>query len=165
MFLYSPLEQFDAVNLVPFFLFKLDLSFTSIVLPLLIINILLLLLVLFYKDSMKLVPDFWQLLLEKLYLFVFNILDQQTGPKGYIYFPFVFSIFFFILLCNLLSMTPFGIALTSHIAITLYLSLSLGLSIFLIGMLVMALNSLKSSYQSVRLRCYQCSLLLKSFHT
>jgi len=68
-------------------------------------------------------------------LFVFDILDQQTGKKGYIYFPFVFSLFFFILLCNLLSMTPFGIALTSHISITLYLSLSLGLSIFFIGII------------------------------
>jgi len=62
-------------------------------------------------------------------------LDQQTGVKGYIYFPFIFSLFFFILLCNLLSMTPFGIALTSHFAIIIYLSLSLGLSIFFIGLI------------------------------
>jgi len=133
--MYSPLEQFDTINLLPLYIFRLDISFNSVLLPLLIADILLLLIVAFYSNSFKLVPDFWQLILEKLYLFVFNILDQQTGPKGYIYFPFIFSLFFFILLCNLISMTPFGIALTSHIAIILYLSLSLGLSIFLIGLL------------------------------
>jgi len=135
MAFYSPLEQFDTISLIPIFFWKFDISFSSIVLPLLIADIFLLLLVFFYTTSFKLVPDFWQLLLEKLYLLVFNILDQQTGSKGYIYFPFIFSVFFFILLCNLISMTPFGIALTSHIAITLYLSLSLGLSIFIIGLL------------------------------
>ena len=36
-------------------------------------------------------------------------------PKGYIYFPFIFTIFTFILLTNLLSLTPFSFALTSHI--------------------------------------------------
>jgi len=133
--MYSPLEQFDTINLLPLYIFRLDISFNSVLLPLLIADILLLVIVAFYSNSFKLVPDFWQLILEKLYLFVFNILDQQTGPKGYIYFPFIFSLFFFILLCNLISMTPFGIALTSHIAIILYLSLSLGLSIFLIGLL------------------------------
>jgi len=133
--MYSPLEQFDTINLLPLYIFRLDISFNSVLLPLLIADILLLLIVAFYSNSFKLVPDFWQLILEKLYLFVFNILDQQTGPKGYIYFPFIFSLFFFILLCNLISMTPLGIALTSHIAIILYLSLSLGLSIFLIGLL------------------------------
>jgi len=40
-------------------------------------------------------------------------------------------------------MTPFGIALTSHIAVMLYLSLSLGLSIFLIGLLVQGVDFLK----------------------
>jgi len=140
---FSPLEQFDTINLVSLSFFNLDVSFNSILLPLLIVNIFLGLVIYFYGSSFKLVPDFWQILLEKLYLFVFNILDQQTGSKGYIYFPFIFSLFFFILLCNLTSMTPFGIALTSHFAIILYLSLSLGLSIFIIGLLTHNLKFFK----------------------
>jgi len=140
---FSPLEQFDTINLVSLRFCTLDVSFNSILLPLLIVNIFLGLVIYFYGSSFKLVPDFWQLLLEKLYLFVFNILDQQTGSKGYIYFPFIFSLFFFILLCNLTSMTPFGIALTSHFAIILYLSLSLGLSIFIIGLLTHNLKFFK----------------------
>jgi len=140
---FSPLEQFDTINLITLSFFNLDTSFNSVLLPLLIANVFLFLIIALYGNSFKLVPDFWQLLLERLYLFVFNILDQQTGAKGYIYFPLIFSLFSFILLCNLISMTPFGIALTSHIAIILYLSLSLGLSIFLIGLLTHNLKFFK----------------------
>lgn len=68
----------------------------------------------FYLTEMKLVPEFWQLTLENIYAFVLDVIEQQAGPKGFIYFPFVFALFFFILICNLISMTPFGIALTSH---------------------------------------------------
>lgn len=108
MFFFSPLEQFDTINLLPVFIWHLDLSFTSILLPLVIADFFLILVVFFYNNNFKLIPDFWQLVLEKLYIFVFDILDQQTGAKGYIYFPLIFSLFFFILLCNLISMTPFG---------------------------------------------------------
>jgi len=72
-----------------------------------------------------------------------DIIEQQTGAKGFIYFPFIFSLFFFILLCNLISMTPFGIALTSHIIMIIFTSLSLGLSIFIIGLYIHNLEFLK----------------------
>jgi len=146
--MFSPLEQFDAIYLVPLYFPSshsaiFDFSFNSTILPFLLVNILLVLFIYLYKTEFSLIPTFWQLFLEKLYVFVFNILDQQVGKKGYIYFPFIFSLFFFVLLCNLISMTPFGIALTSHIAMILFLSLTLGLSIFIIGLLTHNLEFLK----------------------
>jgi len=53
-------------------------------------------------------------------------------------------------------MTPFGIALTSHLAIIIYLTLSLGLSIFLIGLLTHGVDFLK-------LFIPQCPLILLPF--
>jgi F-type H+-transporting ATPase subunit a len=106
-------------------------------------NFLLFVVIKFYLRAMKLVPEFWQLTLENLYVFVLDILEQQIGYKGIVYFPLIFSLFFFILICNLISMTPFGIALTSHIIMIIFLSLSLGLSIFLIGLYVHNLEFLK----------------------
>jgi len=82
-------------------------------------------------------------MLENIYAFVLDILEQQVGPKGFIYFPLIFSLFFFILTCNLISMTPFGVALTSHIVMIFLLSLSLGLSIFIIGIYTHNLEFLK----------------------
>ncbi len=70
-----------------------------------------------------------------MFKFVLDILLQQAGKPGLVYFPFVFSLFVFVLLCNLLSLIPFGIALTSHIIIIFFLSFSLWLSVFFIGLL------------------------------
>lgn len=65
--------------------------------------------------------------------FNFNLLKQQIGFLGFKYIVFIFSIFFFILYLNLLSLLPFGIALTSHLIIILYLSLSICIGIFFEG--------------------------------
>lgn len=68
-------------------------------------------------------------------MFVLNILKNQIGINGLVYFPLIFTLFLLILLSNLISMTPFGIGLTTHIVLILYLSLFLCLSIFFIGFL------------------------------
>jgi len=70
-----------------------------------------------------------------LFRFVNSIVIQQTGSKGYVYFPLLFTIFSFILFCNLFSLIPFGIAITSHIIIIFFLSITLCSSIFIIGLL------------------------------
>jgi len=141
--MFSPLEQFDAVLLIFLRFWRFDISFTNILLPLLLANLFIILIIEFYARTIKLVPESWQLMLENIYAFVLDTLDQQVGHQGYVYFPFVFSLFFFILSCNLISMTPFGIALTSHIIMIIFLSLSLGLSIFIIGLYTHNLEFLK----------------------
>lgn len=78
-----------------------------------------------------------------LFKFVLDIVAQQAGRGALVYFPFVFCIFVFILACNLLSLVPYGIALTSHISIVFFISLSLWLSVFLIGLLTHNLKFLK----------------------
>lgn len=70
-----------------------------------------------------------------LFKFVMDIVFQQAGRKALVFFPFIFNLFFFILFCNLMSLVPFGIALTSHIIIIFFLSCSLWLSVFLLGIL------------------------------
>lgn len=60
-----------------------------------------------------------------LFKFVMDIVFQQAGRKALVFFPFIFNLFFFILFCNLMSLVPFGIALTSHIIIIFFLSCSL----------------------------------------
>jgi F-type H+-transporting ATPase subunit a len=98
--------------------------------PLAIVLLFMVTLYLLVFPYFNLVPNFWQFCFESLYLFMLDLIDQQIGSKGYIYLPLLFSLFFFVLSCNLLSMSPFGIALTSHLIIILFISVSLGLSNF-----------------------------------
>jgi len=65
----------------------------------------------------------WQLLLELVYEFVYyNLLIENVKKNGNFFFPFLFTIFFFILLSNLVGLVPYSFTVTSHIAVTLALS-------------------------------------------
>lgn len=132
----SPLEQFDILNVKNFFGVINDFSFNNIMLPFLLINILFLFFLIFILlKNAKIVPFILQNILESDYRFIINIIKQQIGIKGLLWTPFIFVIFNFILFSNLLSLIPFGIALTSHLIVILWLSISICISIFCIGLL------------------------------
>ena len=81
----------------------------------------------------SLVPTRWQNAAEMLYEFVANMLNDAVGSKGKQYFPFIFSIFMFILLGNLLGMIPYSFTFTSHIIVTFALAAFVFLVVTLIG--------------------------------
>jgi F-type H+-transporting ATPase subunit a len=65
-----------------------------------------------------LVPGRLQALAEMAHEFIDNMCLETIGPEGKRFFPFVFTLFFFILFGNLLGLFPYFFAFTSHIAIT-----------------------------------------------
>jgi len=134
--MYSPLSQFDVINVIPLYFIgigiKLDLSITNISLVL-VLGIVLGIVVLNGFVSTYLIPYNWQIFIEMLFMFVFRILYEQSGKNGILYFPFIFSLFSFILIFNLLGLLPFGFALTSHLIWVLYFSTSICLGIFFLG--------------------------------
>lgn len=141
--MYSPLEQFDVSRIFSIEFLGLDLSFYSILLPFIMIFFFFFSFFLILRKDMKLIPGYWQCLFESIYCFILDIVLQQIGKKGLYYFPLVFSLFNFILFCNMISLTPFGIALTSHVSMIFFFSFSIGLSIFILGLYKHGLNFLK----------------------
>src|SRR4051812_20248030 len=73
-------------------------------------------------SSRAIVPGRLQALAESSYEFVQELVVGQVGDEGKKYFPFVFSLFMFILFGNLLGMVPYGFTFTSHIAVTFALA-------------------------------------------
>src|SRR3546814_4678552 len=65
-----------------------------------------------------LVPYRWQSMSELSYEFIANMIREQVGPDGRPYFPFIFALFMFILLGNLLGMVPYSYTFTSQIIVT-----------------------------------------------
>jgi F-type H+-transporting ATPase subunit a len=129
----SPLEQFDLVLLLGSYNGILELSFFHGMLVILFIAIFIRLIVYKLAPNSTLIPKGYQLLCEKIFYLIISIIKQQTGERGYIYFPFVFTIFIFILLSNLFSLLPFSFAITSHIINIFYLTLTLISGLFLLG--------------------------------
>jgi F-type H+-transporting ATPase subunit a len=68
------------------------------------------------------VPGRLQSVAEAAYEFVYGLIDEQVGHEGRKFFPFVFTLFMFILFGNLLGMLPYGYTFTSHIMVTLTLA-------------------------------------------
>jgi F-type H+-transporting ATPase subunit a len=81
----------------------------------------------------KLVPSYWQSIVEMIYEFVLNLVKEQIGEKGKIYFPIIFTTFTFLLTNNLIGMIPYSFTTTSHIIVTFTLSLSTFVAVTIIG--------------------------------
>lgn len=139
---YSPLEQFDVKPLVFITFMGLDLTFFDIFIPFFLI-LLITLLVVYAKYYLKLIPYGFQLAAEFLVEFVLITIKNQIGVQGYIYAPFLCILFFFVLFANLFSLIPFGISLTSHFIILLWLSLTIGGAIVLLGVYIKHFEFLK----------------------
>jgi len=131
----SPLEQFDIINIKLISLLGVDLSFNNILVPFSLILLFFLLYVYIYFDKLNIIPNYIQNIVENIYIFLISLIKQQTGSYGLFWFPFIFCLFNFILFSNLLSLIPFGIALTSHLILIFLLSCTTCISIFIIGLL------------------------------
>jgi F-type H+-transporting ATPase subunit a len=93
-------------------------------------------------EKASIYADPLQHFVENNYLFVLAILKQQVANRrALINFPILFTLFNYILLCNLLGLLPFGFTLTAHIVQTF----SLGFSIFL-GIVIFGINSHKQKF-------------------
>jgi len=73
-------------------------------------------------NNRSLVPSRMQSIAELSYEFVANMIRENVGKEGMKYFPFVFSLFIFVLMCNMLGMLPGSFTVTSHIVVTFALA-------------------------------------------
>ncbi|MGD1923290.1 MAG: F0F1 ATP synthase subunit A [Paracoccaceae bacterium] len=80
-----------------------------------------------------LVPTRTQSVAEILYTFIRSMVMDILGEDGKTYFPYIFTIFIFILFSNLLGMVPGSFTTTSHIAVTAILALAVFISVIVIG--------------------------------
>ncbi|MEN9499266.1 MAG: hypothetical protein RIS83_1085 [Pseudomonadota bacterium] len=81
------------------------------------------------------IPGRLQALGEASYEFIQGMVTEQVGDEGKKYFPFVFSIFMFVLFGNLLGMLPYAFTFTSHIAVTLTLAVIVFVTVTVIALM------------------------------
>jgi F-type H+-transporting ATPase subunit a len=80
-----------------------------------------------------LVPSRAQSMAESVYGFVYKMIEDVTGKEGTKYFPYIMTLFLFILFANLLALIPTSFASTSHIAVTAILALAVFITVTAIG--------------------------------
>ena len=131
---HGPLEQFEIVALEPIQIGGLDLSFTNSALWMLIAVATIAVVFAGGMRRRAIIPGRWQAAVELTYRFVANMLQDNVGPQGARYFPFIFSLFLFILFGNLLGMVPYSFTYTSHIAVTFAMAAVVFVGVTVIGL-------------------------------
>ncbi len=120
----DPIHQFQIVNLLP--LGKLgnaEIAFTNSAAFMLLAVVLLTGFLVIGTAGGRAVPTRLQSVAELTYEFVADMLRSTAGHEGMRFFPYVFTIFMFVLLLNLFGLIPYGFTVTSHVIITATLSL------------------------------------------
>lgn len=79
------------------------------------------------------VPSRSQSIGEVLYGFTYKMVEDVAGKDAVKYFPYIFTLFMFILFSNYLGMLPMSFATTSHIAVTAVLALAVFLTVTILG--------------------------------
>ncbi len=132
---HSPLSQFEVKRWVPIQIGDLDVSFTNSAtfMALTVIGVSVFLVLGMRRHA--LVPGRWQSMAELSYVFIANLVKDTVGTEGRPYFPFIFTVFMFVLFGNLFGMVPYGFTFTSHIIVTFTMAITVFLGVTVIALI------------------------------
>ena len=130
----NPMHQFEVYRIGPKInLGAVDLSFTNASL-FMVISALTILFLLFLGTKKKLlIPSKIQLTTEITYTFVARMISNTAGSSAKAFFPFIFTLFMFVLFCNMIGMLPYSFTVTSHIIVTFTLAAVIFIGVTIIG--------------------------------
>jgi len=131
----DPIHQFEIVKYFTFgHIGGHEIAFTNSALFMLFAVVGITLLLVGTTSRRSLVPGRWQSLAEMSYEFVADTIRTSAGNEGMRFFPFVFSIFMFVLFINLIGLIPYSFTVTTHIIITASLALMVFFTVIIYGL-------------------------------
>lgn len=131
----DPIEQFEVKQVFPIKdVFGYDLSFTNSSAFMVLGVVLVIALFGYTATRTSMVPNRIQSIGEMGYEFVADMIRGVAGEEGLRFFPFVFTLFFFILAANMIGMVPYNFTTTSHLVVTGALSLLVISIVFIYGL-------------------------------
>jgi F-type H+-transporting ATPase subunit a len=127
------MEQFEVVPLIPIHVGGYDISFTNQALWMCIVVVAASLFLTLPVARGRLVPTRMQSMAEMSYQFVADMLHMTSGEDGLAFFPFIFTVFMFILTANFFGLIPGSFTVTSQIAVTFALTMLVILTVIVTG--------------------------------
>jgi len=130
----NPMYQFNVHKIGPEIeIAGINLSFTNSSLFMILSALTISIFLFFGTKEKKIIPSKIQLISEMLYSFIAKMISDTAGSKAKPYFPFIFSLFVFVLICNMIGMLPYSFTVTSHIIVTLIMALFIFIAVTIIG--------------------------------
>lgn len=140
---HSPLAQFEVNTVIPLEFAGVDWSITNASLWMMVIVAIVWFFVAGGMSRAHVVPGRWQSMVEMSYEFISNMLHETAGAEARRFFPFIFTLFMFILFANLLGMVPGTFTVTSHIIVTFALAVFVFIGVTILGFINHGLGFLK----------------------
>jgi len=142
--MFSPLDQFKIAPIFSLNIFNIDLSITNFFVIMLLTLLIMQSLVFTMKNkknkTLFVTPTGWQLIIEKLYLLVANLLADIITTGGEKYFQIMIFVFMFIITNNLIGLVPYSFTATSHMTVTFLMSFSIFVALNIVGFKKHGLN-------------------------
>ena len=130
----NPMHQFEVHRIGPEIkIAGVDLSFTNSSLFMFFSAVAICGILFLGTKEKKLIPDKFQLISEMFYNFIAKMINDTAGSSAKSFFPFIFTLFMFVLFCNMVGMLPYSFTVTSHIIITFTLAAIVFIGVTIIG--------------------------------
>ena len=137
----SPLEQFEVTNFIGInapILGYLNITLTNLGLYSLLVLFLIIGIHYAGNNEVKLVPSKWSIVLESLYASIHSMVREQLGKE--VYLPFIYSIFFFILIANLTGNIPYSFTITTSVIVSIGFSFTILIAVTILGLSIHKLH-------------------------
>ena len=141
LFINSPLEQFEVTSLLSFnapLFGYISFTITNLALYAGIILSVIVGLHLLGNNDTKLLPSKWSILFESFFASVNSMVREQIGRE--IYLPFIYSLFFFILVANLVGNVPYSFTITTSVIVSIGLSFTILIGVTILGLYIHKLH-------------------------
>ena len=135
--LTSPLEQFEITNLISLnapILGYLQFSLTNLALYTIVVLTLILGIHLAGNNQNKIVPSKWSIVLESTFASINSMVRAQIGASNEQYLPFIYTLFFFIIIANLTGNVPYNYTVTTSLVVSIGLSFTIFFGVTLLAL-------------------------------
>lgn len=137
----SPLEQFEVTSLLglnaPIFGY-FNLTLTNLALYSTLVLFIIVSLHFMGNNNTRLLPSKWSIALESLFASINSMVKEQIGKE--VYLPFIYSLFFFVLIANLFGNIPYSFTVTSSIIVSIGLSFTIFIGVTILGLSIHKLH-------------------------
>lgn len=133
----SPLDQFEVTSLLSFnapIFDYFNITLTNLALYSLVVLFIVISLHYITNNNTRLIPSKWSLAIESSYASINSMVRDQIGIANEIYLPFIYSLFFFILIANLTGNVPYSYTITTSIIVTIGLSFTIFIGVTILGL-------------------------------
>lgn len=141
LIIHSPLEQFEVISLIsiiaPIFGY-INITLSNLGLYSLIILFIILSLHIISNNETKILPSKWSIAIESIFTTINTMVREQLGKE--IYLPFIYSLFFFILISNLIGNIPYSYTITTSVIVTIGLSFTILTGVTILGLYIHKLH-------------------------